>query len=333
MLIVETPAPILSVCDLKVHFPVGGGLLRGPRQVIRSVDGVSFDLIPGETLSLVGESGCGKTTTGRAILRVVEATSGEIAYRSRDGQTVNVADLSGDALRRYRQDVRMIFQDPAASLNPRLPVSEIVGEAVRNAGAASEAEVRDRVAELLSRVGLSPDIMQRYPHAFSGGQRQRIGIARALAPRPRVVVADEALSALDVSVQAQTINLMLELQAEFGLAYLFISHDLTVVSHISDRVAVMYLGRLVEMASAEELFAAPRHPYTRALIASAPRADPALRGTESARLKGELPDPAQVPLGCAFAPRCPMAAALCHAERPILRPLGGAFVACHLATA
>jgi peptide/nickel transport system ATP-binding protein len=265
-----TGAPILSVRDLQVHFPTGGGLLRRNTGVVRSVDGVSFDLAPGETLSVVGESGCGKTTMGRALLRIVEPTGGTIRFHDKDGTVQDIRGLDKAGLRRFRRDVRMVFQDPVASLNPRLPVSEIIGESVRNSGVTNEAEIRDRVAWLLTRVGLRPDIMHRYPHAFSGGERQRIGIARALAPKPRVVIADEALSALDVSVQAQTINLMIELQAEFGLTYLFIAHDLSVVSHISDRVAVMYLGRIVELAPASELFESPRHPYTRALLASAP---------------------------------------------------------------
>jgi oligopeptide/dipeptide ABC transporter ATP-binding protein len=234
-------------------------------------------------------------------------------------------------VRDLRRDVRMVFQDPASSLNPRLPVAEIVAEPLRNLGGLSEPAIRDRVADLLGRVGLNREVMDRYPHAFSGGQRQRIGIARALAPGPRVVIADAALSALDVSVQAQWINLMLDLQRELGLACLFISHDLTVVRHIADRVAVMYLGRIVEIAPARELFEARRHPYTRALIAAAPRPDPRLRDSARVRLPGELPDPAAVPAGCAFAPRCPSADAQCRAERPALRPLAGAQVACHKA--
>jgi peptide/nickel transport system ATP-binding protein len=324
-------APVLSVRDLSVHFTSGGGLFQPPRRVVRSVDGLSFDLAPGETLALVGESGCGKTTTGRAILRIVEPTAGEIDYRAADGTARPVRRMEAAALRAYRRDVRMVFQDPVAALNPRLPVSEIVAEPLRNAGGLTEGAIRDRVADLLSRVGLGREVMDRYPHAFSGGQRQRIGIARALAPGPRVVIADEALSALDVSVQAQTINLMLDLQRDLGLAYLFISHDLTVVRHIADRVAVMYLGRIVEIAPAGALFQARRHPYTRALIAAAPRPDPRLRDTQRLRLPGELPDPAAVPPGCAFAPRCPLADAQCRAERPALRPLGPALVACHKA--
>jgi peptide/nickel transport system ATP-binding protein len=331
-----TPAeatPVLSVRDLSVHFASGGGLFQPPRRVVKSVDGVSFDLMPGETLALVGESGCGKTTTGRALLRIVEPTAGQIDYRAADGSLRPVREMPTPSLRAYRRDVRMVFQDPVASLNPRLPVAEIVAEPLRNQGGMTEAAIRDRVADLLSHVGLGREVMDRYPHAFSGGQRQRIGIARALASNPRVVIADEALSALDVSVQAQTINLMLDLQHDLGLAYLFISHDLTVVRHIADRVAVMYLGRIVEIAPARELFETQRHPYTRALIAAAPRPDPSLRETARVRLPGELPDPAAIPTGCAFAPRCPLANDRCRAERPVLRPLGGALVACHNAGA
>jgi peptide/nickel transport system ATP-binding protein len=322
-------APILSVRDLQVHFPTGGGLLRRNTGVVRSVDGVSFDLAPGETLSVVGESGCGKTTTGRSLLRIVEPTGGTIHYTDNDGVTHDVRGLDAKGLRHFRRDVRMVFQDPVASLNPRLPVAEIIGESVRNAGVTNESEIRDRVAWLLQRVGLRPEIMQRYPHAFSGGERQRIGIARALAPKPRVVIADEALSALDVSVQAQTINLLIELQAEFGLTYLFIAHDLSVVSHISDRVAVMYLGRIVELAPAKDLFEHPRHPYTRALLASAPVADPHRRGQQREKLIGEVADPANPPAGCPFQPRCGSATADCRAERPIIRRAGASDVACH----
>jgi peptide/nickel transport system ATP-binding protein len=326
-----TADPVLSVRDLAVHFSSGGGLFQPPPRVVKSVDGVSFDLMPGETLAQVGESGCGKTTTGRALLRIVEPTGGQIDYRDAGGTVRPVRGLDKRSLRDLRRDVRMVFQDPASSLNPRLPVAEIVAEPLRNLGGLSEPAIRDRVADLLGRVGLNREVMDRYPHAFSGGQRQRIGIARALAPGPRVVIADEALSALDVSVQAQWINLMLDLQRELGLAYLFISHDLTVVRHIADRVAVMYLGRIVEIAPARELFEARRHPYIRALIAAAPRSDPRLRDSARVRLPGELPDPAAVPAGCAFAPRCPLADAQCRAERPALRPLAGAQVACHKA--
>ncbi len=321
--------PILSVMDLTVHFPTGGSFLRRNTGIVRSVDGVSFDLAPGETFSVVGESGCGKTTTGRSLLRIVEPTGGSISYRDRDGTAADVRALGHADLRRYRQDVRMVFQDPVASLNPRLQVSEIIGESVRNSGVTNERDIRDRVAWLLARVSLRPEVMHRYPHAFSGGERQRIGIARALAPQPRVVIADEALSALDVSVQAQTINLLIELQAEFGLTYLFIAHDLSVVSHISDRVAVMYLGRIVELADARDVFENPRHPYTRALLASAPVPDPNRRGQARAKLMGEVADPANPPPGCPFHPRCSLATTACRTERPQMQRIGHTEVACH----
>jgi peptide/nickel transport system ATP-binding protein len=324
-----TDAPILSVRDLQVHFPTGGGFLRRNTGLVRSVDGVSFDLAPGETLSIVGESGCGKTTTGRSLLRIVEPTGGTVHYHDKAGTLQDVRGLDKAGLRQFRRDVRMVFQDPVASLNPRLPVAEIIGESVRNSGVTNEGEIRDRVAWLLERVGLRPEVMQRYPHAFSGGERQRIGIARALAPKPRVVIADEALSALDVSVQAQTINLLIELQAEFGLTYLFIAHDLSVVSHISDRVAVMYLGRIVELAPANELFEHPRHPYTRALLASAPVPDPHRRGQPREKLIGEIADPANPPPGCPFHPRCRVSTSTCRIEVPTIRRIGRGDVACH----
>lgn len=323
--------PILSVRDLKVHFPIGGGFLRSPRALVKSVDGVSFDIDSGETLALVGESGCGKTTTGRAVLRIVAPTAGSVRYRSREGATIDVAGLDERALTAYRRDVRLVFQDPAASLNPRLTVREVIAESLLVEGRA-RSEIDDRVADLMRRVGLRPEYASRYPHAFSGGERQRISIARALAPGPRLVVADEALSALDVSVQAQTINLLLELQRDLGLGYLFISHDLSVVSHLSDRVAVMYVGRVVETGSTPEIFARPRHPYTAALLASAPVADPTRRrGANRVRLAGDVPDPANVPSGCAFHPRCPHAIDRCRFEAPAARAVDRRAVACHRA--
>ncbi len=325
----DTTGPILSVRDLAVHFPMGGGFLRGPAALVRSVDGVSFDLGQRETLALVGESGCGKTTTGRALLRVVAPTGGQVTYRAADGSETDIGALAGEALRRYRRDVRMVFQDPVASLNPRLPVIEIVGEALRNAGVTNRGELADRVAALLARVGLRSEAMNRFPHAFSGGERQRIGIARALAPGPRVVVADEALSALDVSVQAQTINLLMELQEEFGLTYLFIAHDLSVVSHIADRVAVMYLGRIVEIGPTADVFGRPQHPYTQALLAAAPVADPAARNRPRTVIAGEVGDPANPPPGCAFHPRCPRASEICRTTRPGLAARGATAAACH----
>ena len=286
-------------------------------------------------MSLVGESGCGKTTTGRCVLRVLKPTAGEVLWHDADGQVHDVARLEEAALVRYRRQVRLVFQDPAASLNPRLTIRDIVGESLELEGRLSKSEIDARVAELLRRVGLRPELLHRHPHAFSGGERQRVSIARALAPGPRVVVADEALSALDVSVQAQTINLLLELQKELGLAYLFISHDLSVVYHLSDRVAVMYVGRIVETGPVDEVFARPRHPYTAALLAAAPFADPRRRQRSSViRLAGEVPDPADAPAGCAFHPRCPHAQERCRSERPELRAPRGSTaidVACHRA--
>jgi peptide/nickel transport system ATP-binding protein len=323
--------PVLSVRDLKVHYPFGGGLLKKPDGVVKSVDGVSFAIAPGETFSLVGESGCGKTTTGRAVLRIVQPTAGEVRYSRADGSTLDVARATEAELTAYRREVRLVFQDPAASLNPRLTVRDVIAESLIVQGMA-QSEIDDRVAWLMRRVGLRPEYRSRYPHAFSGGERQRISIARALAPGPRVVIADEALSALDVSVQAQTINLLLELQQDLGLTYLFISHDLSVVSHLSDRVAVMYVGRIVETGPAETLFSRPRHPYTAALLASAPVPDPERRrGRRKVSLAGEVPDPAHVPAGCPFHPRCAFAVERCRTEVPALRPMGGTAVACHRA--
>jgi peptide/nickel transport system ATP-binding protein len=327
-------APLLRVRKLSMHFPLqSAGLWRRALGTVRSVDEVSFDLHAGETLALVGESGCGKTTTGRCVLRVLQPTAGEVLWQEGLAPPVNVAQMRPADLVAYRRQVRLVFQDPAASLNPRMTIRDIVGESLELEGRLTSKQIDTRVAELLRRVGLRPEVLHRHPHAFSGGERQRVSIARALAPNPRVVVADEALSALDVSVQAQTINLLLELQRELGLAYLFISHDLSVVYHLSDRVAVMYVGRIVEIGPVEQVFARPRHPYTAALLASAPVADPRARHrTVSIRLAGEVPDPAHLPSGCAFHPRCPHAVARCQSERPELQTTAeGHSVACHRA--
>ncbi len=323
--------PMLDVRDLKVHFPIQKGLLRRTAGHVRAVDGVTFSILPGETLSLVGESGCGKTTTGRALLRVVDPTAGQMLYRRADNEVVDLATLNRAELRPYRRDIRMIFQDPQSSLNPRLPVLEIIGQSLRANGMARGSALEDQVAALLRKVGLRPEYLRRYPHAFSGGERQRIGIARALALNPRLVVADEAVSALDVSVQAQTLNLLQELQQEFGLTYLFIAHDLSVVEHISDRVAVMYVGRIVELAPTEALFARPLHPYTEALLSAVPIPDPRLRGKRPRiRLTGEVADPANPPTGCAFHPRCRFADERCRTEIPAMREiLPGRQAACH----
>ncbi|HWU19800.1 MAG TPA: oligopeptide/dipeptide ABC transporter ATP-binding protein [Devosia sp.] len=323
---------LMRARDLKVHFPIKRGVLKRTVGHVRAVDGVSLDIRSGETLSIVGESGCGKTTLGQALVRVLEPTNGSIEYRKEGEGPADIAHLGETELRRYRSDIRMIFQDPFASLNPRRRVIDIIGESLRNFGVTDERDVEDRVATLLRKVGLRPEYMSRYPYAFSGGERQRIGIARALAVHPRLVVADECVSALDVSIQAQTLNLMQDLQEEFALTYVFISHDLSVVEYISDRVAVMYAGRIVELSDTEPLFAKPRHPYTAALLASVPRPDPrSARMRKHMRLKGEVADPANRPSGCAFHPRCPFATDLCRTEDPQLRAVGSSDVACHFA--
>jgi len=316
---------LLEVRDLRVWFPVGAGLFGRPSAWLRAVDGVSFEIREGETFALVGESGCGKTTVGRSVLRLVEPTSGEVRFAGRD-----VLALGRGELRRLRRNMQLVFQDPYASLNPRLDVGEIVGEALEAHGIARGREREARVAALLERVGLPASYRSRYPHEFSGGQRQRIGIARALALQPRFVVCDEAVSALDVSIQAQILNLLRDLQAEFGLTYLFISHDLNVVEHLADRVAVMYLGRIVENAPAAELFADPKHPYTRALLAANPVPDPEAR-REPVVLEGEVPSPLAPPAGCPFHPRCPRAFGPCSSLEPSAVRVGeGREVVCHL---
>ena len=323
--------PLVSVRNLRMHFPIRSGLLRRVTGQVRAVDDVSFDIMAGETLGLVGESGCGKSTITRALLRVYAPTAGEMVYHGAE-PPVDLAVLDEDALGPYRREIRLVFQDPQGSLNPRLPVVDIIGEVLAVNGIASGSALRDRVAELMTRVGLRPETMHRYPHAFSGGERQRIGIARALAPGPRLLIADEAVSALDVSVQAQTINLLKDLQSEFGLTYLFVSHDLSVVQHICDRIAVMYVGHLVEIAPVDRLFEAPQHPYTEALLSAAPIADPDMRGkSRRIRLPGEVADPANPPAGCPFHPRCRFATDICSSTKPDLRPAtsDGHLVACH----
>src|SRR5262245_28698077 len=323
--------PLLDVRDLHKEFPIRQGLLRRRVGQVRAVDGVSFHIDKGETLSLVGESGCGKTTTARCILRALAPTSGQIIFSRDDGSAVDVAALPARQVRPLRREMQMVFQDPYSSLNPRKTLLDIVGEPLLVNGVGTRAERVARVAELLRLVGLRPEYMRRFPHAFSGGQRQRIGIARALALHPSLVVADEPVSALDVSVQAQILNLLLDLQAELGLTYLFVAHDLSVVKHVSDRVAVMYVGRIVEVAATEALFAHPRHPYTEALLSAVPKPDPRRR-TQRIVLEGEVADPANPPSGCYFHPRCAYAVERCRAETPKLEPIAsGHLVACHRA--
>ena len=321
--------PLLEVQDLVMHFPVGGGMFSKPAGAVKAVDGVSFSVHKGETLGLVGESGCGKTTTGRCILQLERATSGRIVFEGIDLMTLDAA-----ALRAVRRRIQVIFQDPYSSLNPRMTVEQIVAEPLKVHGLVADKGERElRVRELLGQVGLLPQHGRRYPHQLSGGQRQRVGIARALAMQPSLIVCDEPVSALDVSIQAQIINLLEELQAELGLTYLFIAHDLSVVRHISDRVAVMYLGKLVELADRNALYEDPLHPYTRALLSAVPIPDPKIEAKrERTVLRGEVPSPLNPPSGCVFHSRCPIAVDRCSAEIPPLREIRpGHWAACHLA--
>lgn len=322
---------LLEVNSLKKYFPIKRGFLKQVVGNVKAVDDVSFYVKQGETLGLVGESGCGKTTTGRCILRAINPSGGDVWFIHKTLGRINIAELDDEQLRHIRPAVRMIFQDPYASLNPRMTLLEIVGAPLRAMGLAKGKELEDRVAEMLRRVGLRPEYMRRYPHAFSGGQRQRIGVARALAPLPQFIVCDEPVSALDVSIQAQTLNLLKDLQDDMGLTYLFVAHDLSVIAHISDRVAVMYVGKLVEMASTAELFTHPKHPYTEALMSAIPRPDPRPR-EKRILLTGEVANPANPPSGCYFHPRCAHAIDICKTQDPAFEEVEPEhFVKCHRA--
>jgi oligopeptide/dipeptide ABC transporter ATP-binding protein len=312
--------PVLDVRNLRKHFPIRQGLLGRIAGQVKAVDDVSFTINAGETLSLVGESGCGKTTTSRCILRAIKPSSGEIRFRTETGEQIDVAPLQANQLRPLRRQMQMIFQDPFSSLNPRMTISEIIGEPLLVNGMTDTAIRNRRVADLLELVQLPSAYLNRFPHAFSGGQRQRIGIARALALNPSLIVADEPVSALDVSVQAQIVNLMLDLQDRLGLAYLFVAHDLSVVKHVSHRVAVMYVGRIVEIAPTESLFSTPRHPYTEALLSAVPVPDPRRRAQRIV-LEGEVADPSDPPAGCHFHPRCRYATDRCRLETPGLQEI------------
>jgi oligopeptide transport system ATP-binding protein len=318
--------PLVAVRDLRKHFPLGGGFLGRPQAWVRAVDGVSLAVEPGETLGLVGESGSGKSTLGRLMLRLIEPTSGEVAFEGR-----SLLALGARELRALRRDMQIVFQDPYGSLDPHMRVEQIVGEGLVIHRIGTRAERRRRVAELLELVGLPPEAARRYPHEFSGGQRQRVGIARALAVGPRFVVADEAVSALDVSVQAQILNLLHDLRRRLGLTMLFIAHDLRVIEHLSDRVAVMYLGKIVELAPRDALFGEPLHPYTVSLLSAVPVPDPGVeRNRERIVLSGEVPSPIHPPAGCRFHTRCPYVMEHCRTVVPALRPAAGRLVACHL---
>jgi peptide/nickel transport system ATP-binding protein len=328
---------LLEVKGLKKYFPIQKGLLRRTVGYVKAVDDVNFFVREGETLGLVGESGCGKSTAGRSIIRLYEPTAGQVLFRSHalsangDGKMVNLLDLKPDEMKIIRREISMVFQDPINSLNPRMTVSDIVGEPMAIHGLDNGRETEEIIVRLLERVGLRPDHLRRYPHEFSGGQRQRIGIARALSLNPQLVICDEPVSALDVSIQAQTLNLLQDLQQDFNLSYVFVAHDLSVVEHISDRIAVMYVGKIAEMADAEELYAKPLHPYTEALLSAVPKADPLYR-SERIVTQGDVADPSNPPSGCYFHPRCRYAIEVCKQVNPEFRELKpDHWVACHRA--
>ena len=330
-MVAETTNEILSVDGLKVHFPISSGFMNKTIGYVKAVDDVNFKIGEGETLGIVGESGCGKTTTGRAILRAVDPTDGKVLFRMKNGDVVDTASVGNNLLDQVRQEMQIVFQDPFASLNPRLTVFDIVADPLRVNNIAKGQELEDIVSEMLRTVGLSPELSRRYPHAFSGGQRQRIGLARSLIMNPRLVIADEPVSALDVSVQAQILNLMQDLQEDLGLTYLFISHDLSVVQYICHRVAVMYVGKLVELSDTEEIFTSPKHPYTQALLDSVPVPNPKISSGQ-ATLEGEIADPSNPPRGCYFHPRCAFAKDICKTEDPPFKMLdNGSYSRCHFA--
>jgi len=322
---------LLEVKELKMHFPIKRGFFRKTVGYVKAVDGVSFTIRRGETFGLVGESGCGKSTTGRCIIRLIDPTEGQVVFHDPQRGALDIAQASQDTIRPLRRQMQIVFQDPYASLNPRLTLKQIVGEPLVINKLMQGRELEERVAQLLRSVGLSPEHMNRYPHAFSGGQRQRISLARSLALNPEFIVADEPVSALDVSVQAQVLNLIIQLQAQLDLTYLFIAHDMSVIKHISDQVGVMYVGKLVEVAETSELFSNPLHPYTEALLSAIPKPDPRNKGKRII-LEGDVPNPANPPSGCYFHPRCPYAKAECSQETPQLREVKpGHHVSCHFA--